>query len=86
METIKVGSWTNHGKVLFIDRISETVSNPLCKTSLTNLCSHRISDLVLIDKPEEEIEKEIKIKSLIKEKFKLLKQIVFIEKEIEELK
>ncbi|MEO6304482.1 MAG: hypothetical protein ABIP51_15060 [Bacteroidia bacterium] len=83
---IKIGSFTNHGKVLFIDNISELIPDPLVKTSNSNLCSKRLSDLIEVERPQEDIDKEIKIKQLIKEKFSLLKQIKLIEKQIEESK
>ena len=82
-QSIKVGSFTNHGKVLFIDKISETVPDPICKMSSTKACSHRLSELILVDKPQSEIEREMKIKQLMKDKFKLLDQLRLIEKEIE---
>jgi hypothetical protein len=85
MEQIKVGSWTNHGKVLFIDNISELVPDPLCKMSETMVCSHRLSELILVDKPQSEIDKEIKLKQLMKEKHGLLKQLKAVEEQIEEL-
>lgn len=81
-QIIKVGSWTNHGKVLFIDNISELCPDPLCKVSSTKLCSHNLSELVLIEKPQSEIDKEIKIKELKKLKFDLTKKLQSIEKEI----
>ena len=81
-QNIKLGSFTNHGKVLFIDSISELVPDPLVKVSSTKLCLYRLSDLILVDKPQTEIDKEQKVKELIKEKSKLLKQIIEIEKEI----
>lgn len=85
-QNIKVGSWTNHGRVLFIDNISDLVPDPLCRMSTTKRCSHRLSELILVDKPQEEIEKESKLKRLMKDKNFLLKQIRDIDLEIDEIK
>lgn len=83
MEHIKVGSWTNQGMVLFIDNVSESVPDPLCKVSSTMMCSHRLSELFLVDKPQEIIEKEMKKKELMKQKHRLLKELSEIEKQLE---
>ena len=82
MEKIKVGSWTNQGRVLFIDRRSELVPDPLCKVSSTMLCSHRLSQLFLVEKPQSEVDREAKILQLMGEKAKLQERLKEIDQEM----
>lgn len=85
-QLIKVGSWTNAGRVLFIDTISELIPDPICKVSSTKLCSHRLSQLILLPEPQSEVDKKIRLKQLMKEKHELVTQLQKVEAEIDSLK
>lgn len=80
---MKVGTWTNKGRVSFIDKISETVTDPLCKVGTDFF---RFSELVIEPEPEKEIIKKMTMKSLHKRKSELLKELIIIQNEIELLK
>lgn len=82
MEQIKIGSWTQHGKVSFMDRVSELIPDPLCKVGVRFF---RLSELILVEKPQEDIDKEIRLKELHKEKSKLILALKLIDFKIDNL-
>jgi len=84
-QLIEVGNWTNQGRVLFIDTKSSLIPDPICKVSATMKCSHRLSELFLVEEPQSEIDKALKIKELMNEKFKTIKTLNRIEFELSRL-
>jgi hypothetical protein len=75
MGKIKVGDWTNQGRVLFIDNVSEKIPDPICKVSSTMACTARLSELVLEDEPQSEIDARMEKIEKEKQRKELLKQL-----------
>ena len=80
---MKIGDWTNHGRLLFIDRICESIPDPLVKVSKSGFM--RLSELMLEDEPQSEIDRKLKIKELKKEREFLSNKILLIDHELSEL-